>query len=318
MLIITNPFPQWGREPQGRLERDDDPMKLIYIFMSCILVLQSWAAPLKKMVIKTVAPLDEYDHRSDYYYALLKQAFKEMNIEAELLLVQRRVEQERQIAFMVDDGTYDVYFSMTSKNREEKLQAIYIPLAKGLLGYRIFIIRREDKAKFRAIRTLDDLKKFKAGQGLGWPDTEILQYNLGKGNVIVVPEYPFHFPMLQGKRFDYFPRGVHEPYDEIEPVGSLGYGKDLIVDDHLLIRYTAPFYFFVSKKDRGLARTITQGLKLAIKDGSFDALFIQYIQPTLNRAKLGNRLIFELENPFSSKETKAIESDRTLWYHIEN
>ena len=112
------------------------------------------------------------------------------------------------------NGLLDVCWASSDKDIESKLQPIRIPLFKGLLGYRIFIINKNDPAKFTQVETLDDLKKLTIGQGRTWADGRILEAN--GFNVIKTNKYPGLFYMVEGGRFDAFPRGVHEPFGELE------------------------------------------------------------------------------------------------------
>jgi hypothetical protein len=41
----------------------------------------------------------------------------------------------------------------------------------------VYLIRKEDQAKFSAIKTLADLRKNTIGQGAGWLDVKILKHN---------------------------------------------------------------------------------------------------------------------------------------------
>lgn len=76
---------------------------------------------------------------------------------------------------MVHQGSLSVFWTSTSKGLETEYQPIRIPIYKGLLGYRIFLIRKEDQPKCSKVRTLADLKGLVAGQGQYWSDTEILR-----------------------------------------------------------------------------------------------------------------------------------------------
>ena len=49
--------------------------------------------------------------------------------------------------------------------------------------------------------------------------------------------------MLEGGRYDYFPRGVHEPWSEITARPHL----PLTVEKHILVKYPMPAYLFVNK-----------------------------------------------------------------------
>ena len=219
--------------------------------------------------------------------------------------------QQGRVIDLIARGDLTVIAVMTSKEREEKLLPIRIPIFRGLWGHRIFIIKREDLPKFAAVRTEEDLKALWAGQGHDWPDTTILQAN--GYNVTTSPSYDGLFEMLDSGRFDYFPRAVSEPWREVEEYARY----DLVVEPTLLLQYYAPAYFFVSRENTALADRLRRGLEIALQDGSFEELFNThwYIQEPLQRANIGNRRIFRLENPLLTPETPLDRPE--LWYRPE-
>ncbi|ACE83323.1 substrate-binding periplasmic protein [Cellvibrio japonicus] len=197
----------------------------------------------------------------------------------------------------VANGTYDVFWASTNNDTEAKFDPIRIPLFKGLLGHRIFIIRQGDQARFDHIKTLEDLKQIKLGSGTTWADTGILKAN--GLTVVTANKYPNMFYMLDGSRFDAFPRGAHEPFVEIEKNQHL----PLTIEKNLMLVYRMPFYLFVRKGNTELVNDLTRGLELALKDGSFDKLFINHpsVQDVIQKAGLQNRRIFYLDNPTLSQ-----------------
>ena len=72
---------------------------------------------------------------------------------------------EAQLVSEVESENVDVMWSGGDKEKDERLQAVRIPVLKGLLGHRIFLIRERDKARFATIKTFEDLLQFEAGQG---------------------------------------------------------------------------------------------------------------------------------------------------------
>src|SRR5690606_23206951 len=147
----------------------------------------------------------------------------------------------------VRDGVLDIVWGSSDAEIESILQPVRIPLYKGLLGHRIFIIRQGDQHKFNHINTLEDLKQVTLGQGSTWADTRILQEN--GLSVIPVYKYPSLFFMLDGDRFDAFPRGLQEPWGEIAARPELA----LTVEQRLMLVYRMPFYLYVSKDNPRLA-----------------------------------------------------------------
>ena len=207
-------------------------------------------------------------------------------------------------------GNIDVTWAGTEADLERRYRPIRIPLFKGLLGNRLFIIRQGDQARFDRVETLEDLKRIHLGQGRTWADTEILRANGLK--VITTNKYVNLFPMLEGGRFDAFPRGAHEPWSEIKDWEHL----NLTVEKRLLLVYRMPLYFFVKKTDQELGDDLEEGLNRAIADGSFDEYFFNssLVRDVLKQANLQDRTAFMLENPKMTPETPVEREE--LWLNI--
>lgn len=196
-------------------------------------------------------------------------------------------------------GNIDVMWAGAAPDKEEKMLTVRIPILKGLLGHRIFIIRQEDKAKFDSIRTLSGLKAYSAGQGTFWGDTKVLQ--AAQIPTITTIKYANLFPMLEGGRFDYFPRAVHEPWSEVDSRPEL----NLTIDENVMLVYPFAMYFFVNPNNQALHDDIYNGFEMAIQDGSFDDLFFNHpmIKDVLEKANLKNRTILRVPNPYMHDET---------------
>ena len=216
---------------------------------------------------------------------------------------------ETRVVQMLDDGQLDIVWYATTEELEASLQPIRIPIYRGLLGYRVLMIKRGTQQKFDQIKTLEDLQEITLGQGRFWADTDVLTAN--DLNVVKVLKYDGLFLMLDGDRYDAFPRGVHEPWQEIEDRPELA----LEVEKNLLLVYTNPFYFFVGRSNPELARNVEQGLRIAMEDGSFNDYFFNdpTVQDVVNKANLENRTIIRLENPTLPSATPVEERD--LWFN---
>lgn len=208
----------------------------------------------------------------------------------------------------LNNGAVDIIWTLTSAKHETSFKAVYIPIYRGLLGMRIGIVPQAHKNLLEKVKTVSDLRQFKAGQGALWADTQILKDN----DIPVVEELKYQnlFPMLEGGRFDYFPRGIPEPWSEIEREAKY----NLVVDPHILIRYTAPFYYFVKKNNHVLANHLTEELNKMVDSGEFEGLFFAdaEIKSGLAYADLETRTIIELDNATLTPQTPL---DRTeLWF----
>ena len=197
----------------------------------------------------------------------------------------------RTMAELKYGNTVNVVWSTLNEQRLHDLHAITIPLLKGLNSHRVFLIRKEDRQKFSAVHTLNDLRNFKAGQVSDWPDAAVLQNN--DLPLVKTAHYELLFTMLAGKRFDYFPLGLYEIGEQQEKHENL----DLVVEKHLMLHYPAPIYFFVNKANAALGDRIRRGLELAITDGSFDALFfsVPEFRKAFDEMRQKDRLIFDLD-----------------------
>lgn len=196
-------------------------------------------------------------------------------------------------------GQVSVMWGGTSEQMEKDFIPIRIDAYRGLMNHRLLFIRQGDQARFDDIKTLDDLRKIKFGQGRSWQDAAILEQ--AGFNVIKATKKNSLYFMLDGERFDAFPRGANEVWTELSAFPEL----PLTVEKNLVIIYPLPTYFFVSPHDPELARDLENGLEAAIADGAFDRYFFGSLEvkDALARANLGQRRAFRIDNPFLPKAT---------------
>ena len=116
--------------------------------------------------------------------------------------------------------------------------------------------------------------------------------------------------MLLRKRVDAVPRSVLEIEAEQKQFAE----KGLAIETYWLLHYPGAVYFFVSNKNPQLAQQIETGLRQALKDGSFDLLFYKHFANHLQKMKLSERKLIELQNPLLPPETPL--ADPMLWYRL--
>lgn len=208
----------------------------------------------------------------------------------------------------LQQGNLDVIWSSTTEERERQMLAVRIPLDKGLLGYRIALIPADRQTAVAGVRDLAGLRRLRVGQGLGWGDVQLYRYN---GIKVTEAGYEQLFSMLDKKRFDLFPRGIGEVFPEFDSRAPIY--PSLAVDKTLLLYYPWPYYFFFNREHGAeLAKRIEEGLRLMLKDGSYDRFFQQHYGAAIRRAELDNRTLIRLENPMLPKDTPL--DDARLWY----
>lgn len=281
------------------------------LFIHSLLLANAFAKePLVIKIRTTRGTSKNHDPSKEYKYQLLELIFsKTQKTEGPFKIESQPdwITQARSID-MVQMGHLSLILTMTSQEREQNLHPIRIPIYKGMYGYRLAIINREDQKKFSAVKNLTDFQKLWAGQGSQWPDTKILRTNGFK--VVGSSRYLELFDMLKERRFDFFPRGLHEPWRELKDRQD----SSLAVEKELCLHYPAPGYIFIAKENQKLIARTERGLRMALNDGSFDTLFYNHpvIKNVLKEAKLNERRIFELKNPLLSPETPLDQKE--LWY----
>lgn len=242
----------------------------------------------------------QLEQPSDYFTTLLTMALEASKAENEIIDIifsPRDYAQARWINMLQNDKSNFVIWTMTDKEREQQLRPIRIPLFKGLFGYRVLLIRKQEQARFDQVKTIQDLEKFLGGQGTHWPDTLILQANGLRVTTAETTESLFR--MIHAKRFDYFPRGISEAWFELLQRND----TNLAVEENILLYYPTAIYFFVNKENEALAQRIEKGMETLIDNGKFDQFFYNHPRVSSGLEKLENRRIIELKNPYLPKET---------------
>ena len=252
-------------------------------------------------------PIDDSDARAQYPIALLKLALDKTGVNYELRPSDRILLTGKAMRQLRENREVNVVWSMTDSQREKELTPIRIPIAKGLIGLRVFVINQNKKAKFDDVLSLTDMRKLVPIQGEEWPDTKILQAN--GFNVFTVPEFREAYDMIKQGKGDFFPRSVMEVDAELEVEGRR---NNLYLEPSMALYYPTAMYYFVSSSNKTLANLIETGLDRAIEDGSFDALFESTYAPILASLGVNERKIFTLENPLLPIETPLTNS--ALWY----
>lgn len=272
-------------------------MKLIATFVLLITLLSS--LPAFSQSITGELNIPNLDTEKDkLIHQLLDLALSKTGSNVEYIAQPNQLSAGRLVE-RVESNKVDVFWAGMSPEVEEALAPIRIPIFKGLLGHRIFVIRRGDEHRFKSVKTLSDLQHFSAGQGRFWGDTDILQ-KAGLPVTTTVKGANL-WPMLDGGRFDYFPLAVHEPWSEIDARPDL----DLTVDSNVLLVYPFAMYFYVNKNNTELYKAIKTGMNIAIEDGSYDKLLFNssMLKDALVRAKVADRVVIRIANPAMHPDT---------------
>ena len=278
---------------------------IVCCFSSVLLSLSAFAAvPPVPVRYALVSGLE--DPHLPYMLSLLQLACDEIGMRCQLQAAATMNQARAMVQLGKRDGGIDLFWGMTSREREQQTIPIRIPLDKGLLGWRVALVNAQQPEILAGINDVRQLSRLVAGQVADWPDTPILRH--AGLPVLTSQDYGNLFSMLQRKRFDYFPRSVIE----VQREAALPVAKGLLIDRNLVLHYPTAMYFFVSTLKPGLAAQLEQGLRKALKDGRFDQLFQRYNGQLLSRLALARRREILLDNPLLPPATPL--QDRTLWY----
>ena len=259
------------------------------------------------------APESTLDRRYEYHWEILKTALEKTvekhgpyRMVASGFMTEKRQAHELRSA----TGKLTVMYLGTLPDFEKDLVPVRIPVDRNLGGYCVFLIRKGEQERFDAVKSVDDLRRFNYGLGLGWIDVDILKFN--KLRVVTGSSYDGLFEMLVNKRFDIFLRAAVEVLDEFEQRKDKL--PELEIEKNLILYSPLPMYFWFAKNDEGkrLAARTEEGMRTMIADGTYDKIFAKYQSPKVERLNLKNRKVLRIDNPFVGPETPF--SDKRLWF----
>lgn len=270
------------------------------------------AQPRRQPVTTVIYPAPEspQDIRSIDMVELLRAALERTQDRFgpfELKSARESMTQSRQFRELEAGERLSVLWTTSTAEKEERLLPVRFPTRRGILGYRLLLVRKQSLARFESVAQPADLARFVFGQGAAWVDTRVLQ---SQGIKVETAHYEPLFQMLELGRIDAFPRGINEIFDEL--LVRSGIYPSLVIEPTLALHYRMPFYFFVNKREVALAARITAGLWAMWRDGSFERHFYKFHGAALRQANLGGRRVIELPNPFAPGGLPP--PDSPLWF----
>ncbi|MFG6460951.1 substrate-binding periplasmic protein [Roseateles sp. DXS20W] len=262
------------------------------------------AQPVKVWLPRSIGATDP---QLLYVRRLVSLALELTGMEMALTLVDMEMAQGRSLMELArGDGPLDLIWTMTTRQREASgLLTVRIPIDRGLMGWRVLLVRRSDLPRWRPLQSLDDLRPLLAGQGHDWPDTEILRANGLK--VLTSSTHDALFRMLDSGRFDYMPRAIMEVDAELADNRH----PQLAVVPDLMLYYPTASYLFVSPRRPDLARLLQAGLEKAVAEGSLQRLHHEHFGAALRAHPVMRERIVHLRNPLLPSDTPL--QRRELW-----
>jgi hypothetical protein len=253
--------------------------------------------------LDTASKIDEYPIK------LLALALDQTGVSYQLIPSDNFLSKGKALDRLQDNREINIVWGMTNVQREKDLLPIRIPIFKGLIGWRLLLIRQDMAERFTYIQQFEHLVKLSPLQGRDWPDTKILQSN--GFDVITERNQTSLMKMLGRAQGDFFPRSIIEVWEELAR-SKVANEIQIQIQPSLGIRYPAAIYFFVNKKSVPLANLIETGLEKAIENGTYEALFVENYKTYIEKAQIENRTFYPLENAFLPEETPLDRKE--LWF----
>ncbi len=148
--------------------------RLTWIFIGLLFLYSSSPKALEEVIYPQ--PSSALDIRNNDLIAIAQAAQEAttlQNGDYELKPSQDIMDKKRYFLELFKGEKITLAWTSAKQKHAKRFQAIWIPLRKEILGYRIFLIRRTDQDKFTEIQTLSDLSHLTVGQKSTWGGCKI-------------------------------------------------------------------------------------------------------------------------------------------------
>ncbi|MCW3172301.1 hypothetical protein [Shewanella subflava] len=264
-----------------------------------LLVCAPWVHATDHFIINH--PESTKDARNQYAQELLQLVIDATQTDfgdATLTVADISMSRNRELKALEKGEMINIVAEASNVEWNNTLLPIYIPIRKGIQGFRLFIINQDNVPKLDSVKTLKQLMSLSTGSGSQWT-TKVAMQQAGF-EVVESVHYENLFNMLSKGRFVTFGRGVNEAYGEVG--ANQSFYPQLVVDKNLVLHIPLAIYFYVSPNTPRLADRIKVGLQRIIDNGQFDPFFYRYHCEYLLQSKLNQRLLFKINNPLVSEQ----------------
>ncbi|MFG6467500.1 hypothetical protein ACG01O_12825 [Roseateles sp. BYS87W] len=254
----------------------------------------AWAQPVgaQPAALRYIVPTP-HDRFGHYVVALLARV-AELTAQPYTFraLGDRRMTQRRlELEVGSPQGTVDLMWGMTSDARRRELRRLDVKLDQGLIGWRVLVVRRDDLARWPRQLPVAELQRRRAGQGLHWPDVDILRNN---GYLVdTAADTATLYDMLRHGRLDYFPRSVMEVLDELAGLDT----RDVAIVPDLALRYDTGNYIFIGPHQAAVAADLETALSRLQAQGELRKRFNAAFDAELRTLRLAQRRVIDLQAP---------------------
>jgi hypothetical protein len=216
--------------------------------------------------------------------------------------------------FELEKSQCDVFTGGANLEYSARFLRVDIPLTRGLLGYRYFMV---DNEQLESLASLSTLKEFKEHLIIG-SNTAKLKNDIFKYNHfnIMSSTSGRAWLMLKGKRFNAIQRSIVGDISKREKSRA-----ESSIYRNLMVYYHADLFFYVNKNRKDLHEMLFNGLKNAYENGSFMKTFdnhpdIKQALNFLNSFEEAN--IYLIKNPYLDSDFHNISAKYWIPQKINN
>lgn len=266
---------------------------------------------LSPMEVRTPAPENQDDPRFAWSVEVLTMALKatESDFGPWNLILETRVSNRTRLETELEKGgLINVALLPSCTINEKRFVRISHVADRGLLGYRIAVIRAGEQDRFSGIKRVSDLATFSVGSGRNWHISKTFIEN--DLPVTLWPDLDGLYNLLSIGRVDYLSRSVYEITRELDHYKSLY--PDLDIEQTFLVRTPIAMWLYVSVGEDSLRDRLEAGMDRILADGSLKARFDELFRKDLEALNLKNRRIIILDDPEAHAPTLEIPPSELL------
>lgn len=127
------------------------------------------AAAVESVTLVYAKPIQQGDSSRLYQVRLLSAALHHAGVEHQLVEADVPMVQDRSLRTVAVENGIDVFWSVTTIEREQLLTPVRFPIDKGLFGWRLLLLSPQTAAKAPDLSSLTNLKKVVFTQGMTGP-----------------------------------------------------------------------------------------------------------------------------------------------------
>ena len=206
--------------------------------------------------------------------------------------------------FELEKSQCDVFSGGANLEYSARFLRVDIPLTRGLLGYRYFMVNNE---QLENLATLSTLKEFKEHLIIGTNTAKLKNDIFNYNNFNIMNSVSGRaWLMLKGKRFNAIQRSIVGDINKREKSRT-----EFSIYRNIMVYYHADLFFYVNKNRKDLHEILFNGLKNAYKNGSFMKTFDNHSDIKQARNFLNSfdeKNIYVIKNPYLDSDFHNISA----------